>query len=52
VPTALTLAIEWPHLAPVGNLARFVTALPLGAAIAYTIAYVTTPDPGGIGVRS
>ena len=34
VPTALTWLLETAGLAPIGNLARFVAALPLGAAVA------------------
>ena len=34
IPTAITLALEWLHLADVTNGARALTALPLGAAIA------------------
>lgn len=37
IPTAITVALEWPHLAEVTNVQRFVTALPLGAAIAYVL---------------
>jgi uncharacterized membrane protein len=37
IPTAITVALEWPHLADVTNLERFVAALPLGAAIAYVL---------------
>ena len=33
VPTAATLVVEWLALAPVSSLARFATALPLGAAV-------------------
>jgi uncharacterized membrane protein len=42
VPTVLTLALEWPHLVAVTNVARFAAALPLGAAIAYALTYVLT----------
>jgi len=37
IPTAITLGLEWPHLADVTNLHRFLAALPLGAAIAYVL---------------
>ena len=37
VPTAVALAIELSGLAAPSNLARAMTALPLGAAIAYVI---------------
>lgn len=34
LPTAVTWILETAGLAPIGNLARFVAALPLGAAVA------------------
>lgn len=34
LPTAATWVLEAAGLAPIGNLARFLAALPLGAAIA------------------
>jgi len=34
VPTALTWGLETAGLAPISNLARFIAALPLGAAVA------------------
>lgn len=37
VPTALTIALEWPHLLPVSNAARVLAALPLGAALAWVL---------------
>jgi len=37
VPTLVTLAIEWPGLGAPSNLTRALTALPLGAAIAFLI---------------
>ena len=37
VPTALTLVFEWPRLLPVSNAARFLSALPLGAALAWVL---------------
>ncbi len=37
IPTALTLALEWLRLAPVNNLARALSALPLGAMIAFVV---------------
>jgi uncharacterized membrane protein len=40
IPTAITLAIEWPRIAATSNLVRFVTALPLGAAVAFLIVRV------------
>jgi len=37
LPTAATIALEWLHLSPMSNLARALAALPLGAAIAFTL---------------
>ena len=37
IPTALTLALEWLHLAPISNAARALAALPLGAMVAYGV---------------
>ena len=37
IPTALTLAWEWGGLGTPSNLVRFVTALPLGAAITFVL---------------
>jgi len=37
LPTAATLAVEWLGLAPVSNLARALSALPLGAIIAFVL---------------
>jgi uncharacterized membrane protein len=39
-PTALTLVLEWTHLAPMSNVSRAVAALPLGAAIAWILVRV------------
>jgi len=41
VPTVLTLAWEWAGLGTPPNLVRFLTALPLGAAIAWALFTVT-----------
>jgi uncharacterized membrane protein len=38
VPTLITLSLEHLTSVPIGNSARFLTALPLGAAIAWVIA--------------
>lgn len=38
LPTILTVALEWPRLLPVSNEARFIAAIPLGAAIAWVLA--------------
>jgi uncharacterized membrane protein len=40
IPTAITLLVEWPGLAGTSNLVRAVTALPLGAAVAFLIVRV------------
>jgi uncharacterized membrane protein len=32
-PTAVSLAVEWLNVAPVGNVARMISALPLGAGL-------------------
>jgi len=37
VPTAVTLAIEWPHLAPMTSVLRALAALPLGAMVAFVL---------------
>jgi hypothetical protein len=39
-PTALTLVLEWTHLAPMSNVSRALAALPLGAAIAWILVRV------------
>jgi uncharacterized membrane protein len=44
-PTAITLGLEWSHVAVVTNMARALSALPLGAAIAYVL--VSTASPAG-----
>jgi uncharacterized membrane protein len=41
VPTVVTLAWEWGGLGTPPNLVRFVSALPLGAAIAWALFTVT-----------
>jgi uncharacterized membrane protein len=43
VPTAITLGLEWSHLATVTNVARALAALPLGAAIAFVLLVTTAP---------
>jgi uncharacterized membrane protein len=45
IPTALTLAIEWPGLGAPSNLTRALAALPLGAAIAFLIVRVARGAP-------
>lgn len=40
LPTAVTLAIEWPGLGAPSNLTRAVAALPLGAAITFLMVRV------------
>jgi hypothetical protein len=37
VPTVAALIVEWLNLAPVSNLARALSALPLGAMIAFVL---------------
>lgn len=37
IPTAATLAIEWPGFGAPSNAARAVAALPLGAAVAFLV---------------
>jgi uncharacterized membrane protein len=37
LPTAVTLAIEWPGFGSPSNLTRAVAALPLGAAVTFLI---------------
>jgi uncharacterized membrane protein len=46
VPTIVTLVVEWTGLVDPGNVVRAVTALPLGAAIAFVI--VRAAGPRGI----
>jgi uncharacterized membrane protein len=48
IPTAITIALEWPHLADVTNVHRFVAALPLGAAIAYVLVRTAAGSRGPI----
>jgi uncharacterized membrane protein len=38
IPTAVTLIVEWPGLVNPGSAARFLAALPLGAAAAWVVA--------------
>jgi uncharacterized membrane protein len=45
VPTALTLGVEWAGLSDVGNVMRFATALPLGAAILMAMAAAIAARP-------
>jgi uncharacterized membrane protein len=49
VPTAITLGLEWLSLADVTNVARFVSAWPLGAAVAYTLVIVAADRPRPFG---
>jgi uncharacterized membrane protein len=44
VPTVITLAIEWLHLAPASNLLRAAAALPLGGTIAWMLVRVTQQE--------
>jgi uncharacterized membrane protein len=45
VPTAVTVGVEWLGLLPVTTLVRFLSALPLGAAIAFVITTVVAGAP-------
>ena len=45
LPTVVTVVGEWFGLMPVTTLARAISAMPLGAAIAYVIARVTAGAP-------
>jgi uncharacterized membrane protein len=45
LPTAVTLIVEWLGIAPVSNLARALTALPLGAAVAFVIVRLLGEPP-------
>ena len=49
IPTALTLAIEWPGLGAPSNAIRAVTALPLGAALAFLVVRAAGSRPEAIG---
>jgi uncharacterized membrane protein len=40
IPTAITLGLEWLQIGTVTNLARLLTALPLGAAVAFAVVRV------------
>lgn len=43
LPTAATVAIEWVRPALVGNVTRFLSAVPLGAAVAFILVASVTP---------
>jgi uncharacterized membrane protein len=49
IPTALTLAIEWPGLGAPSNVIRAVCALPLGAALAFLVVRAAGSRPQAIG---
>jgi len=49
VPTMATLALEWFALMPVNNVARFLSALPAGAAIAIVIVRTAAGPTQSIG---
>jgi hypothetical protein len=38
IPTAVTVIVEWLGLMDPGSVARFLAALPLGAAAAWVVA--------------
>ena len=50
IPTALTMVLEWTGVVTVSNQARFLAALPLGAAVA--LAMMTAAAPGATGTQS
>ena len=43
LPTAATMLAEWSGAVPVSNLMRFVTALPLGAAVVFVMMHAAAP---------
>jgi uncharacterized membrane protein len=45
IPTALTLVWEWGGLGTPPNLVRFMSALPLGAAVAFILVATVTERP-------
>ena len=47
LPTVVTIAFEWLRLVAVSNGARFIAALPLGAALAWLLAH-TVASPNGV----
>jgi uncharacterized membrane protein len=44
IPTAATFVIEKAGIAPVGNVGRFVAALPLGAVLAWLVVRTAAGD--------
>jgi uncharacterized membrane protein len=48
VPTAITFVLEWTGLAPVSNLARSITAVPLGALVAIMLVETAAGRRAGI----
>ena len=49
VPTALTFVFEWTGLVPVSNLARLITAVPLGALVVVVLVETAAGRRAGIG---
>jgi hypothetical protein len=49
IPTALTLAIEWPGLGAPSNMVRALAALPLGATLAFLVVRAAGSRPEAIG---
>ena len=49
MPTAATFALEWMSPVHVGNLARALAALPLGAAVAFVVVSTAAGPVGSIG---
>jgi uncharacterized membrane protein len=48
VPTMVTVVLEWTGLAPMSNLARALSALPLGATVAYWLVRAARSRPTSI----
>jgi len=49
LPTAAALVLEHVARLPVGNVARMVTAVPLGAAVAFVVVAAAGESPGAMG---
>jgi uncharacterized membrane protein len=47
LPGAATVAMEWARAASVGNVTRCISALPLGAAVAFVLVASVAPAPSG-----
>ena len=44
LPTAMTFVVEKAGIAPIGNMGRFVAALPLGAVLAWLVVRTAAGD--------